>query len=166
MAGDYYEVIRGRIVPELGIDLLERHEESREVAELAARTMDYRSFTNSAILCHFEDVQAENLVGLFNALTGWGADYDEISRLGERISVFKRALNFRLGATRADDRLPKLLREKIEVGGTEGYVPDIDQLLSLYYDVRGWDPATGKPRPDVLQRLGLDAWVDELWSSP
>jgi aldehyde:ferredoxin oxidoreductase len=105
-------------------------------------------------------------VGLFNALTGWGADYDEISRLGERISVFKRALNFRLGATRADDRLPQLLREKIEVGGTEGYVPDIDQLLSLYYDVRGWDPATGKPRPDVLQRLGLDAWVDELWSSP
>ena len=164
MAGDYYEVIRGRIVPELGIDLLDRHEESREVAELAARTMDYRSFTNSAILCHFEDVQAENLVGLFNALTGWGVDYDEISRLGERISVMKRALNFRLGATRADDRLPKLLQQKIEAGGTEGYTPDIDHLLSLYYDVRGWDPATGKPCPEVLQRLGLDTWVDELWS--
>jgi aldehyde:ferredoxin oxidoreductase len=164
MAGDYYEVIRGRIVPELGIDLLDRHEESREVAELAARTMDYRSFTNSAILCHFEDVQAENLVGLFNALTGRDVDYAEISRLGERISVMKRALNFRLGATRADDRLPKLLREKIEVGGTEGYTPDIDHLLSLYYDVRGWDPATGKPTPDVLHRLDLAAWVDELWS--
>jgi len=163
MAGDYYEVIRGRIVPELGMDLLERHEESREVAELAARTMDYRSFTNSAIMCHFEDVQAENLVGLLNALTGWGVDYDEISRLGERISVMKRALNFRLGATRADDRLPKLLREKIEAGGTEGYVPDIDHLLSLYYDVRGWDAATGKPAPDVLHRLDLDAWLDELW---
>lgn len=163
MAGDYYEVIRGRIVPELGMDLLERHEESREVAELAARTMDYRSFTNSAIMCHFEDVQAENLVGLLNALTGWGVDYDEISRLGERISVMKRALNFRLGATRADDRLPKLLREKIEAGGTEGYVPDMDHLLSLYYDVRDWDPATGKPAPDVLRRLDLDAWLDELW---
>jgi aldehyde:ferredoxin oxidoreductase len=163
MAGDYYEVIRGRIVPEMGIDLLERHEESRDVALLSARTMDYRSFTNSAIMCHFEDVQADNLVGLFNALTGWGVDYDEIMRLGERISVMKRALNFRLGATRADDRLPKLLRQKIEAGGTEGYTPDIDLLLSLYYDVRGWDPATGKPQPEALQRLDLGAWADELW---
>lgn len=163
MAGDYYEVIRGRIVPELGIDLLERHEESREVAQLAARTMDFRSFTNSAILCHFEDVQVDNLVGLLQAITGWEVDYDEIMRLGERISVFKRALNFRLGATRADDRLPKLLRQKIENGGTEGYTPNIDLLLSLYYDVRGWDPRTGKPCPDTLQRLSLGAWVDELW---
>lgn len=163
MAGDYYEVIRGRIIPEFGMDLLERQEESREAAELAARTMDYRSFTNSAIMCHFEDVLAENMVGMFNALTGWGADYEEIMRLGERISVFKRMLNFRLGATRADDRLPKLLLQKIETGGTEGYVPDMDHLLGLYYDVRGWDQATGKPCPEVLHRLGLDAWLDELW---
>ena len=60
--------------------------------------------------------------------------------------------------------MPKLLRAKIEAGGTEGYTPDIDHLLSLYYDVRGWDPATGKPTRDVLRRLDLTTWVDELWS--
>ena len=26
-----------------------------------------------------------------------------------------------------------------------------------------WDAATGKPAPDVLHRLDLDAWLDELW---
>ena len=164
MAGDYYEVIRGRIVPELGLDLLERHEESRESAQLAANTMDYRSFTNAAIMCHFEDVQAENLVGLLNALTGRGIDYAGIMELGERISVFKRMLNFRLGATRDDDRLPKLLQKQLESGGTEGYTPNIDHLLSLYYDVRHWDPATGKPTPHKLASLGLGQWIDELWA--
>lgn len=163
MAGDYYEVLRGRIVPELGMDLLERHDETREVAQLAANTMDYRSFTNSVIMCHFEDVQAENLVGLLNTLTGWSVDYAGIMQLGERISVLKRALNFRLGATRSDDRLPKLLQARIETGGTEGYVPDMDTLLGLYYDVRGWDPVTGKPLPATLQRLDLNAWAAELW---
>lgn len=163
MAGDYYEVIRGRVVPEFGLDLVERHAQDVEVARLAARTMDYRSFTNSAILCHFEDVTADNVVGLLQSLTGWPMDYAEVMRFGERISVFKRVLNFRLGATRADDRLPKLLRQRIETGGTEGFVPDIDLLLDLYYGVRQWDPATGKPLPAKLQELGLEAWTVELW---
>lgn len=163
MAGDYYEVIRGRVVPEFGLDLLERHAQDVEVARLAARTMDYRSFTNSVILCHFEDVTADNVVGLLQSLTGWPVDYAEVMRFGERISVFKRVLNFRLGATRPDDRLPKLLRQRIETGGTEGFVPDMDLLLDLYYGVRQWDPATGKPLPAKLRELGLEAWTAELW---
>ena len=164
MAGDYYEVIRGRIAPEFGLDLLERHAQDSEVARLAARTMDYRSFTNSAIMCHFEDVTADNLVGLLQSLTGWPVDYDEVMRLGERIGVFKRVLNFRLGATRADDRLPKPLLQRIEAGGTEGFAPDIDLLLSLYYQVREWDADTGKPLPGKLAALGLGQWTAELWN--
>ncbi len=164
MAGDYYEVIRGRIAPEFGLDLLDRHAQDAEVARLAANTMDYRSFTNSVIMCHFEDVTADNVVGLLQALTGWPMDYGEVMRLGERIGVFKRVLNFRLGATRSDDRLPKLLQRQIETGGTEGFVPDIDLLLSLYYQVREWDPLTGKPLPSKLAALGLGEWSTELWN--
>lgn len=159
MAGDYYEVIRGRVVPELGMDLLERHEQSVDVARMAASTIDYRSFTNSVILCHFEDVQVDNLVALLQAITGWEVDYETIARLGERISIFKRLLNFRLGATRADDRLPKLLQQRIEEGGTEGFVPDIELLLDLYYRVREWDPVSGYPLPDKLESLGLAEWA-------
>lgn len=165
MAGDYYEVIRGRIAPEFGLDLLDRHAQDGEVARLAARTMDYRSFTNSAIMCHFEDVTADNVVGLLHSLTGWPVDYDEVMRLGERIGVFKRMLNFRLGASRADDRLPKPLLQRIEAGGTEGFVPDMDLLLSLYYQAREWDPASGKPLPEKLEALGLGQWTAELWGS-
>jgi aldehyde:ferredoxin oxidoreductase len=163
MAGDYYEVIRGRIAPEFGLDLIDRFAQDMEVAKLAANTMDYRSFTNAAIMCHFEDITADNVVGLLQALTGWEVDYSTVMQLGERISVFKRALNFRLGATRADDRLPKPLLKQIEKGGTEGFVPDIDLLLSLYYQARDWDPVTGKPLPQKLEALGLGEWTEELW---
>ena len=165
MAGDYYEVIRGRIAPEFGLDLIDRFAQDMEVAKLAANTMDYRSFTNAAIMCHFEDITADNVVGLLQALTGWEVDYGTVMQIGERISVFKRALNFRLGATRADDRLPKPLLKQIEKGGTEGFVPDIDLLLSLYYQTRDWDPATGKPLPQKLEALGLGEWAEKLWSN-
>ena len=155
MSGDYYELIRGREVPELGMELLERDAEDRHMVETAVRLMDYRSFTNAAIICHFEDVSAENLLGLLRATTGWDVCYDDILRLGEQITNFKRLLNFRLGATRADDRLPKLFLKRLEQGGTEGYVPDIDAMLAMLYDVRGWDPVTGLPRPEKLESLGL-----------
>jgi aldehyde:ferredoxin oxidoreductase len=165
MAGDYYEVIRGRIIPELGIDLVDRHAQGREVAELAAHVIDFRSFTNSAILCHFELVPADNLLDLMRTITGWDLDYAGLMQLGERISTYKRVLNFRLGATRADDRLPKLLRQALPAdGGTEGSVPDVDQLLDLYYQVRDWDSRTGKPLPAKLDSLGLGSWSKALWA--
>lgn len=160
MAGDYYELIRGREVPELGLELLERHAEDRQMVETTARLMDFRSFTNSAIICHFEDVSAENLLGLLRATTGWDVGYDDILLLGERITNFKRLLNFKLGATRADDRLPKLFLQAIEEGGTEGYVPDFEPLLAMMYDVRGWDPVSGQPLASKLEALGLNEFAE------
>lgn len=162
MSGDYYELVRGREIPELGLELQERHAQDRQVVEAAVRLMDFRSFTNAVIFCHFEDVMAENLLGLLRTTTGWDVGYEDILRLGERITNFKRLLNFRLGATRADDRLPKLLLKKIEEGGTEGFVPDMDMLLALLYDVRGWDPVSGRPLPEKLQSLCLSGEADRL----
>ena len=92
---------------------------------------------------------------MLRATTGWEVDYDGILLLGERITNFKRLLNHRLGATAADDRLPKLFLQAIEEGGTEGYVPDIEVLLPAFYEARGWDRASSLPRADKLESLGL-----------
>ncbi len=163
MSGDCYEVGRGRIVPELGIDLLDRFEQSEAQAQLVARTMDYRSFTNSAILCHFEDPQLENLTSLLQSVAGIPADPAWIARMGERLTNFKRALNCRLGATRADDTLPKLMRTPLTRSNTEGNVLDLDQMLPIFYQVRGWDWETGKPLPDKLAELDLPEALAVLW---
>ncbi len=160
MSGDCYEVGRGRIIPELGLDLIDRHEISMEQAAQAARVMDFRSFTNSAIMCHFEDPQVDNLLGLLRAVAGIDADTAWIARTGERITNLKRALNNRLGATRADDTLPKLVRQALRNSNTEGVTPALDELLPLYYEVRGWDWETGKPCPERLVALELPEAVE------
>lgn len=163
MSGDCYEVGRGRIIPELGLDLLDRFEQSEAQAVMAARTMDFRSFTNSAIICHFEDPQIDNLVSLLHTIAGIEADYDWIARTGERITNLKRALNCRLGATRADDTLPKLLRAPLVKSNTEGNSLDLETMLPLYYQARGWDWETGKPLPEKLAALDLPEAVAALW---
>ena len=105
-------------------------------------------------------MSAENLLGLLRSTTGWDVGYDDILLLGERITNFKRLLNFKLGATRADDRLPKMFLKAIEDGGTEGYVPDFETLLAMMYDVRGWDPISGRPQADKLEALDLNDFAE------
>ncbi len=163
MSGDCYEVGRGRIIPELGLDLLDRFEQSEAQAVMAAATMDFRSFTNSAIICHFEDPQVDNLVSLLRTIAGIEADYAWITRTGARITNLKRALNCRLGATRADDTLPKLLRTPLVKSNTEGNSLDFEMMLPLYYQARGWDWETGKPLPEKLTELDLPEAVAALW---
>ncbi len=156
MSGDMYHVDTGREVPELGIVAGEPRDESEEKARVVARNMDFRAFTNSVILCHFEDISASGLVDLLNAVTDGDWSAEEIARAGERIYTYKRLLNMRLGMTRADDTLPRLLRTPLKEGNAAGYAPDIDVLVRLYYRVRGWDEESGKPTSRVLARLGLE----------
>ena len=158
MSGDAYMTEQGRTLPEMGIEFGDRFEESREKAEMAARLMDWRAMTNSLILCHFEDPPGEQIMGLINSVTGWNTGWDEIRLMSERIFTLKRMLNHRFGMTRAADKLPKLLLQALPDGGTGGYVPDMERLLQLSYEVRGYDPLTGIPTPAKLAELELD-WL-------
>jgi len=158
MAGDAYMTEQGRAMPELGIEFGDRQEESLEKARMAARLMDWRALTNSLIMCHFEDPPGPQILGLINGVTGWDWDWPDVQRTAERIFTLKRMLNRRFGMTPADDRLPELLLESIPEGGTGGYAPDMERLLKLTYEVRGYDPATGAPTPAKLAELGL-AWL-------
>ncbi len=155
MSGDIYHVDTGREVPELGIVMGDPRDESQDKARVVARVMDYRAFTNSVILCHFEDIPARGMVDLLNVVTGWEWEVEDIALTGERIYTFKRWLNHRLGMTRTHDTLPERLRTPLPAGPTAGYAPDVDEMLRHYYRVRGWDERTGKPREETLKRLGI-----------
>jgi aldehyde:ferredoxin oxidoreductase len=65
-------------------------------------------------------------------------------------------LNLRRGLSRENDRLPKLLFQPLDEGGTEGRVPDLEALLVGAYQEFGWDTRTGRPLPETLEQLGLD----------
>jgi aldehyde:ferredoxin oxidoreductase len=68
----------------------------------------------------------------------------DLLALGKDIVTLKRQLNLRRGLTCADDRLPALLLQPLQGGGTEGFVPDVEQLVAGAYAELGWD-ARGMP---------------------
>jgi aldehyde:ferredoxin oxidoreductase len=163
MAGDIYHWEQGRELPELDITYGDPQEESLEKMKMVARVMDFRSFTNSAIICHFEEVPIPDLLALWTTITGWEWNAEELALVGERIYTLKRTLNHRFGLTAAEDILPKSLLKAYESGPTAGYAPDLDTMMAYYYQVRAWDPESGRPRPDSLRKLGLETFVEELW---
>lgn len=156
MAGDVYHWEQGREHAELGIAYGDPHEESLAKMQMVARVLDYRAWTNSAILCHFEDVPIPDLLALWQTITGWAWTPEDLLQAGERIYTLKRLLNHRFGLTRANDTLPKPLLHAYASGPTAGYAPDIESMLQLYYQARDWDPITARPNPEKLAALGVE----------
>lgn len=128
---------------------------------------DWMAFIASAGFCWFADVMGaygnlEYFIDVYNAVTGMSIDIKEALKVGERIFTIKKAFNVKHGATRAEDTLPKrLLTEKGKVGS----VVELDKTLPEYYEARGWDPATSKPRPEKLKELELEDLCKELWGA-
>jgi aldehyde:ferredoxin oxidoreductase len=83
---------------------------------------------------------------------------------GERGWNLKRVINNRLGITRANDKLPDTLLKpyKISDGRTNGFAPDFQPMLKRYYEVRGWDSATGYPTKEKLTSLQLDWTIADI----
>ncbi len=155
MAGDVYHWEMGNESPELEITYGDPHDESFEKMAMVARIMDFRALTNSLILCHFEDTPIPQLLDLLHGITGWAWSVEDLRTTAARIFEFKRLLNARLGATPADDALPKRVLKAYEEGPTVGYAPDLTTMLKHYYAARHWDPATGVARAERLDQLGL-----------
>jgi len=148
---DMYWVDVGRIIEEIGVAATDRFREKGK-AEVVARHQNWRSVCDALITCILMNVPIQGLVDMLNAATGWDIDLEEMMTAGERIFNLKRALNIKLGWRPEGERLPSLLLQPLEEGGTGGYVPDVERLLLDYYRVRGWDRETGKPTAGHLRR--------------
>jgi len=153
--GDVYLVDLGQEVPELGIVSGDRFEEEKKV-EVAIKSQNWRTVYNSMIMCQFCNPPAELITKLLTYSIGQEYTIEDIDLLGEKIFNLKRILNNKLGVTKKDDYLPKIVLTPLKEGGTEGRVPNIDKMLQKYYEIRGWDQETGTPLKEKLKELGLD----------
>lgn len=156
MQGDMYGVDTGQ-GPAVELDIVpgNRFEDSEEKGRIAARQHAWRSLYNAWTLCQFQNPGVERLLRAVNAATGWDLGVDDLPVLGKRLVALKRILNFRIGLSVEDDRLPGLLLRPLDEGGTEGQVPDVETLLTGAYDELGWDPKSGKPTRSTLKALDL-----------
>lgn len=157
MEGDMYGVDMGQCpAEEIGVPAGDRFDTSAEKGRIAARQQAWRNLYNALTLCQFQNPGVDRLARAVNAVTGWGCSAGDLLVTGKRIATLKRLLNLRRGLTRACDRLPHLLMQPLADGGTEGHVPDLEQLLAGAYAEYGWDPETGRPTPETLATLGLE----------
>jgi aldehyde:ferredoxin oxidoreductase len=110
---------------------------------------------------------AEDIVGLIAHATGREFGVDEFRTSGERAFNLMRAYCVREGIDRDQDTLPgRLMTEPLPEGPAQGMVIDRDTLEAMkdaYYELRGWDQATGIPTPARLRELGLDDLIADMW---
>ena len=150
--------IFGFIEETLGMEYFGRHtgvEKSRNVII----HQNWRTVFNALVMCIFANIPPESLPELINAAIGTDFTLETIMLAGERGWNIKRVINNRLGLNRANDQLPRLLKEPYSDGGSEGYILPFEEMLNAYYDDRGWDTETGYPIRSKLAELGLE-WVD------
>ena len=120
----------------------------------------YQDVTNiydSATVCQFPHIKIPILGRLFKAATGFNSLGNKKTLLvaGERANNLKRLISCKLGCTRQDDHLPKIVSQPIESGGAAGIKIDLEKNLKTYYDLRGWDWETGAPSIEKLKQLGI-----------
>jgi aldehyde:ferredoxin oxidoreductase len=100
---------------------------------------------------------------MVRAITGWKVNLWELMKAGERGVTMARVFNMREGMTRVDDSLPKRF-SKHHVTKTineKPVTPEVlQEALTTFYGMMGWDPQTGKPTLAKLQELDI-AWAAE-----
>jgi len=105
----------------------------------------------------------DGLARLLTAATGLGFDAAALEEAADRIYALERAFNVRQGITREDDRLPQKPEVRETAQGKEEREKHAEMLME-YYRVHGYDPETGIPTRERLERLGLKYVADELES--
>ena len=93
---------------------------------------------------------------LAGMVTGVDISEEEFAETGRRIVDLERMINIREGMTRADDTLPnRYFDDKMKLKLANGHRIDREkfaELLSRYYELRGWDDE-GIPSADRVREL-------------
>lgn len=155
---DYYMVEVGQVLTELGMAYYSPRSGAEKTLNVVIH-QNWRTIFNSLVMCIFANVQPDVVVALINDATGSDLTLTDLISIGEKGWNLKRAINNKLGLTRANDKLPKGLLRPYE-DDTDNYVPDFASMLEAYYNIRGWDRTSGFPGDEKLNELGLD-WVSK-----
>jgi aldehyde:ferredoxin oxidoreductase len=148
-------------IPELSADLPDGSEER---ARLNMVAQDYGMFfSNCAIFCNLGGMplNATQALNMVNYATGFDYTLDEVMRIGRRVWYAKRGLTNLFGARAKDDTLPKRMMTVMEEGPTEGSLPDMNKMLSEFYELRGFNQ-NGIPAKNILEDLDLPVLAELL----
>ena len=114
--------------------------------------------------CRFVAADPKRLIACFNAATGWTWTLEDAFTLGRRIVNQLRVFNLRHGLDIKAER-PSTRYGSIPVDGPNKGVNIMekwDWMVKNYYTLMGWDPQTGVPLPETLEKLDLKELIIDL----
>ena len=158
---DAYWLDMGRTMEDLGIGMQDRFEEEGRAA-LMVLHQNWRSVCDTLVSCTLVNLTSDRLVAMLAAATGWKLSKPDVLTAGERVFNLKRVLNLRWGIDPKHEKLPGILLRSLEEGGAAGHVPDVERLLSDYYQARKWERTSGRPTVEKLSELQLGDMATEL----
>ncbi len=144
-----------------------------EKVEWALKTQYTYSTMDTVNLCQFvygaggwQLFGPQEIADVISAATGWETSVDDMQEIGRRRLNMMRAYNAREGLSRAQDTLPqKLFKKALKGGRSDGIVLEEAELaagLDMYFELAGWDVATGVPTRATLEDVGLGWVADDL----
>jgi aldehyde:ferredoxin oxidoreductase len=115
---------------------------------------------DGAGLCNFGLMLGVDRFPMFeylNAATGWHKSPDEYMEIGRRVQTLRQLFNLRQGIEPAALTLPgKTVGDPpLQQGALKGRKLDVYAWRKYYWQALGWDPETGHPLAETLDRLGL-----------
>jgi len=124
----------------------------------------YDEYTWACGLCVFvgDVIGTYPTVEFMKAATGWDYTIEEGLIAGQRMKTLRQEFNIREGISSQDFKLPERVSAPPATGPIAGRKVDFDAFRKNFYQALGWDPATGKPTEQTLQKLGLPELVGNL----
>jgi len=135
-----------------------------EVAASNAKMDGWYTFIDSLVMCRFITMSPPLTMDCVNAVTGRGMTLNDAMVIGKRMIAQLRLFNLRHGLDTALE-VPSPRYGSTPVDGPAKGIPIMKHfhwMKSFYFEVAGWDPATGKPLPHTLRKLGLERLIPDL----
>ena len=135
-----------------------------EVAASNAKMDGWYTFIDSLVMCRYITMSPPLTMECVNAVTGQGLTLDDAMIIGKRMIAQLRLFNLRHGLDTALE-VPSPRYGATPVDGPAKGIPIMKHfywMKSFYFEVAGWDPATGKPLPQTLRKLGLERLIPDL----
>lgn len=133
-------------------------------AKLLVEIQNSYCLMDSLIYCSFSRYGLNNAsrIQFFSTITGWDYTWEEVENQNNRIYTIERLFNLREGFRKKDDTLPfRSLFEPMPNGPAKGNTVPLEEMLSEYYFLRGWNQM-GIPKEETMQILKLEEFIDLL----
>ena len=96
------------------------------------------------------------------AVTGWKWTIEDMLLIGERIQNLRQMFNVKHGITQYYINPRAIGKEPQNKGPLKGVSIPLEEMGKQFFTEMGWDPNTGIPKRETLERLELDFTLGDL----